>query len=111
MSPDVADLLFWIRVGLWVAAICTTSFPLLYLFSPWYGSKIGRALMLQGIAFAVTVDITLLFQYWETENLMLIFAINLFAISFIATASAALTVMLWVSNYKRRQRIKEITQL
>lgn len=107
MTNEMVDLIFWIRVCLWVAAICTTAFPLLYLFSPWHGSKIGRVVMLQGVAFALAMDITLLFQYWEPP-LQLSFWINAFVLTLIALATASLTGVLWVTNYKHRKRIKEI---
>lgn len=108
MNSDPATLILWIRGCLWIAALCTTAFPLLYLFSAWQGSKLGRVVMLQAVAFALAMDVTLLFQYWTPSSPMVIFWINAFVLSLIAVASASLTVMMWVSNYKLRKRIKEV---
>lgn len=107
MNNDLAALEFWIHGCMWIAAICTTAFPVLYLFSPWYGSPLGRVLMLQGASFALAMDVTLLFQYWAPADPMVIFWINAFVLSLIAAATASLTFHLWRSNYRHRQWIKE----
>lgn len=107
MINDPATWILWIRGCLWIAAVCTTAFPLLYLFSPWYGSYVGRGVMVQSVSFALAMDITLLFQYWLPE-LYIRFWINALVLSFIAGATAYLTAVLWRANYKHRKRIKEI---
>lgn len=107
MTTDVANLLMWIQVCLWVAAVCATAFPLLYLFSPWFRSSLGRWLMMQGVAFAVAIDTTLLFQYWTPDNVIVVFWVNAFVFTLAAVATAGLTLMLWRSNYKHRKRVKE----
>lgn len=54
---DVETLLHWSRVILIVTAVCVTLFPVLYaIFSPWYQSRLGIAVMLQSVAIALTVD-------------------------------------------------------
>lgn len=107
MSNDPATLTAYIRICLWVAALCATAFPLLYLFSPWHGSKIGRVVMLQGIAFSLAIDRALLFQYWVPSDNMVRFWINAFVLSLITVASASLTGVLWATNYKQHKLKKE----
>lgn len=51
---------------LWVSVV-TTLFPVLYAFTPWYRSVLGRIMMANGIAFAFTVDMTLVFNFFATE--------------------------------------------
>lgn len=58
----INDLMFafWI-----VISICTTAFPILYgITSKWYNSKLGRAIMIWSLAFAIHVDVlSILLRY------------------------------------------------
>jgi len=47
--------------------------------------------MLQGIAFAFVVDMTLIFSIWEPPNLMVVFYVNLFGFAAIALTTGYLT--------------------
>lgn len=51
---------------LWVS-LATTAFPVLYSFTPWYKSVLGRIMMLNSIAFAFTVDMTFAFNFFLTS--------------------------------------------
>lgn len=104
MDPEIETMIFWIRTCLVIAAICTTAFPVLYAFSPWYNSWLGRTLMLQTLSFAVTIDLTVIFLFWPPENVMVRIWINLAAFTLIAFSSAALTFVLWTKNYQRHKR-------
>ncbi len=99
MTRDVDVLTHWIQGCLYVAAFCTTAFPFLYLFSPWYASQLGRCLMLQAVAFALIVDVTVLFQFYHPSDILVYFWVEAFCFSLVAVASAALTVMLWRTNH------------
>jgi hypothetical protein len=102
MTHDVDVLKNWIQACLVLAAIFTTAFPILYLFSPWYSTKLGRLLMLQAVAFAIAIDCTLLFQFWFPSNILVIFWINAIVFFLIAISTGALTLMLWRTNHNKR---------
>lgn len=54
---DVDTLRSWMRVILLITAICVTLFPLLYaLFSPWYRSRVGTALLFKSMSTALLID-------------------------------------------------------
>jgi len=108
MTRDPATLLLWAQGCLWIAAITTTAFPVLYFFSPWYVSRIGRSLMVYGVAYALIVDTTLLFQYWHPDEILVLFWINAVMFSLVAFSATVITLTLWVTNYKHHKRIKEI---
>lgn len=108
MPNDIDTVLQWTKVMLAIAAACTTTFPLLYLFSPWYRSQLGRSLMLQSIAVAAALDISAVYQYWTfTTNLRTILIINVGILAFIAAASLYLTTMLFIYNFRTHQTHKE----
>ena len=100
MTRDIDVLTAWIKGCLYTAAFFTTSFPVLYLFSPWYSTKLGRLLMLQAVAFALIVDVTVLFLFWSPSDILVTFWIEAFCFSFVAVATGLLTVMLWRTNHK-----------
>ena len=101
MTTDVDELMNWIRACLVLAAIFTTAFPVLYLFSPWHSTKLGRLLMLQAVAFALAIDLTLLFQFWVPVNVLIVFWMNAAVFFLIAIATGALTIMLWRTNHRK----------
>lgn len=54
---DVDTLRAWMRGILVVTAICVTLFPLLYgVFSPWYRSRVGIALLFKSASTALLID-------------------------------------------------------
>lgn len=92
------SLLLLIHIAQIVAAVCATSVPIIYVFSPWYVSKLGRAFMLQAVAFAAAVDLTVLFQFWRTMNIEALFWVNLVVLGLIAVATAVLTIVIFRLN-------------
>jgi ABC-type multidrug transport system fused ATPase/permease subunit len=109
MNYDLEKLRDWLRICLIVASVCTTAFPILYAFTPWYRSILGRALMLQAIAFSLAIDLTLFFQYYEItpDNIKGIFWLNLVVFTLIAVATVCLTVIMVKMNYTGYRRKKE----
>jgi len=107
MTHDIQALMNWILACLVVAGICATAFPILYAFSPWYLSKLGRALMIQSIAYALALDLTAIFTLWTPNSIMFIFWTNAFVFTFITCTSAYLTYMMVEYNYQVRQYAKE----
>lgn len=88
-----------ILVITWIAAISTTSFPLLYSCSPWRSSAVGRLLMFQAIAFAFAVDLTLLTRYWSPLEAYHRGWLYIIAFGLIAASTASLTYLLWHTNH------------
>lgn len=96
MFSDVETIRQWTRIVLTLAAIPVTVFPLLYLvFTPWYKSQLGRAMMLQSLAIAFAIDFSVTYQYWAfTSNLHALLVVRLCMFLFIGAGSIYLTTML-----------------
>lgn len=109
MTRDLETLQHWLLIFLWVASVCTTLFPVLWAFSRWWTTLVGRLLMLQSLALALAVDLTLAFQYIEVgpDDLLMIFWLNAVVFGLIALASVLLTFAMIRLNYFRRKRKKE----
>src|SRR4051812_47633615 len=109
MTHDLESLEHWLRVCLIVAAICTTAFPILWAFSSWYSTQLGRVLMLQAVAFALAIDLTLFFQYYTptNENIMFVFWTNAIVFTLIAVATLWLTYVMCKMNYLQRRQKRE----
>lgn len=105
--PSMDTVVYWSRVCLYIAAICTTAFPLLYLLSPWYKSKLGRAVMLQSVALAFAINLSVIRVFWDMSNLQILIR-NVTILLFISGASLYLTATLWYYNFKSHN--KESTQ-
>ena len=103
MTHDIHVLMAWIIGCLTIAALCTTAFPILYAFFPWRSTLLGKLLMLQGVAFALVMDLTVLFQFWAPSNILVLFWVNAAGFSLVAIATASLTVMLWRKNHTNRK--------
>lgn len=106
MTTDPEVLFEWIRYVIIFAAFFTTAFPILYAFSTWYKSRLGRLLMLQAISLALAVDLTLLFTYWVPEHFLSIFFWNVIVFSLIGLSSAGLTWKMATLNYRRRKKVR-----
>lgn len=109
MTHDLETLENWLQFFLVVAGVCTTLFPLLWLFSPWYSTLLGRLLMLQSVAFAAAIDLTLYFQFWppSLEHIVAIFWAEAVVFGLIALASVLLTVTMIRMNYFRKKKEKQ----
>lgn len=101
MTRDIDILTRIIEICLYTAAFFATAFPVLYLFSPWYSTRIGRLLMLQAFAFALAIDITALFTFWQPEDILFYFWVETVVFVFIAISSALLTWGLWRTNHSK----------
>jgi len=106
MSLDVEVLELWVLGCVVLASFFTTLFPAMYLFSAWTSTPLGRILMLQGIAFALAIDLTLTFAFWRPDNIHVVLFVNAFVFTFIAASTGALCVMLWRANYSKKARRK-----
>lgn len=101
-----------LQVFLVVAAVCCTAFPGLWAFSRWWSTTLGRLLMLQSVAFALAIDFTALFVFWEPglEHIMFIFYAQAVIFGLIAVSSVLLTMTMIKMNYFRHKRKKASTQ-
>lgn len=91
MTEEVEILVTWTRVFLGLAAFFTTMFPVLYSLARWHETRLGRALMLQGIAFAFVLDLTFVFSFWQPTNILVIFWSNMIGFAAIAATTGYLT--------------------
>lgn len=110
---DIETVRQWTRVVLTIVAILVTAFPLLYaVFSPWYKSHLGRAVLLQSLAVAFAVDFSAVFQYWAfTSNLYTLVVIRLLIFVFVGLAVSYLTIVLIFTNFiKHGKRDSHVEQ-
>jgi len=98
VTHDTESIVLWTRIFVGFAAFFTTCFPLLYAPSPWYETRLGRALMSQGISVAFAGDMTFIFLIWKPTNLTFIFYVNLFGFAGIALSTGYLTWMMLKHN-------------
>lgn len=105
LTHDIDVLTQWIRVVLWISAICTTSLPMLYAFYPWRSTRLGRLFMLMAFSFATAIDLTLLFQYWMPKNILVVFWVDAIVFSLIAISTSLMTWKIWYLNHEHRQKM------
>ena len=100
------DLLEGYKVCLIVSSVCATSFPLVWAFSRWWSTLLGRLIMLQGVTIAVAVDLTFFFNIVAPNfnNLMVLFWINAVVFGLIALSTVLLTVTVIRMNYIRKKK-------
>jgi hypothetical protein len=55
--------------------------------------------MVQSIAFAAALDMTIIFQYAKTDNLLFLFWLNTFVFGLIAVSTACLAGVIFRLNY------------
>lgn len=100
MLRDVEALINATRVLVGITAIVVTLFPVLYgIFSPWYKSKLGIAVMMQSVSVALTIDYSavrrILFPATSATALIIYFVL----ISFICLTSLFLTSVFFYLNF------------
>lgn len=109
MSTDIEVLRMWIRIVGVITAIATTSFPILYAFSPWRSRPIGRILMFQGVAFATAIDLSVIFSFWTPKPLLLVFWIDALVLTGVAASTSAMTWFVWKMNHSDRKKKFKMT--
>lgn len=105
MSRNPEALQTWITLALAIAAICTTTLPLLYAFSTkmWYRTAMGRAFMAQSVALALAIDLTLLLRFWDDRPLYSGRILTALVLTLVATTSAGLTLLVWRYNFHHEE--------
>lgn len=107
MSIDT--VIQWVKFASVFTAILTTAFPLIYLFSPWYRSQLGRAVMLQSVSIAFAIDITVVYQHWRfTTDLRTLMLINIGLLLFISAGTLYLIIMLLVYNFANHKENQNV---
>lgn len=101
MTHDIEVLTQILKWFLFVAAFFATAFPVLYLFSPWWSTWLGRLLMLHAFALALALDVTALFTYWQPTDILVYFWIECFVFGIIAVANMLMCWMLWRVNHSK----------
>ncbi len=106
---DVETLLSWTRALLWVTAVCVTLFPVLYaIFSPWYQSRLGIAVMLQSLSIALTIDYSVGNRYiFPDAPLYIKIYVYLVLLSLVCLTSLFLTAILLYLVYHPNVKGKE----
>jgi len=97
------------RLLLIVATISTTSFPVLYAFSPWYKAPLGRAVMMQAVtlALAIWLKFVLTFFIAEGPRVFLLWT-NVVVLILITIATSSLTYLLWtIRRTAKRKAIED----
>lgn len=107
MTRDPVVLENIIKYALFVAAFFATLFPLLYSFSEWNKSVLGRILMLHGISLALALDVTVLFYFWQPKDILVFFWVEIVIFSLIAVANLLMCVYLVRYNYMNRSEFNE----
>lgn len=108
MTHDIHVLTTWIRVVALITAACTTSVPILYSFSPWRSTVIGRLFMLNALSFAAVMDLIALFFYWHPTDILVVFWTDAFVLTMSAGSTLALTLLMWQVNFSKKGKKREI---
>lgn len=103
MPNDVETIRQWTLIALTIAAFPVTAFPLLYLiFSPWYKSQLGRAVLIKSLSIACAIDYSVVYRYWAfTDNLVTLLTIWFFMVVFIGIGATYQFIVLLYTNFFR----------
>ena len=95
--PDISLELFVIFNA--IAAVFANAFPILWAFlSPWHTTRLGKALMLQGVSLAVALDTTLLFAVLD-ESTVVRRSFYIVVFLFLAVSCGYITFKMLKHNY------------
>jgi hypothetical protein len=102
MTRDINVLRIWLLIVVVIAAAAATAVPVLYSRFPWRQYAIGRLFMMKAIAFAVALDVTVLFQFW-VPDILVIFWIEAIVFTAIAVTASLMVWLMW-RYYKKRTK-------
>lgn len=104
MNHDLGMALDLGRILLVIAAITSTSFQFLYMFTPWYKSPLGRAVMLQAIALCFALQLQVVFTFFVQDiPLNVLYWINDGILLVIVIATSMLAYLQWTYRRKRKE--------
>lgn len=108
---NIQTLITWIRVVEVIAAICTTSVPVIYSFSGRNRGTLGRLFMWKAISFAAAIDSAAIFTFWRSKNphvILVILWFDAIALTAIACSNAAMAFYILYLNHIRKKDASEI---
>lgn len=94
MTRDVDVLRLWLTVVFCIAAIAATLVPVLYSAYPWRQYRMGRLFMYKAIAFALTFDVIVLFQFWKPD-ILIVFWVETIMFTGIAFTALRIVWLMW----------------
>lgn len=103
MTRDIETLTQILKWFLFAAAIAGTAFPLIYAFSPWWSETLGRLLMFSAASFALALDTTVLFYFWQPDEILIYFWVQVVVFGLIAVSKSLLAAAVFRLNYMRRK--------
>jgi hypothetical protein len=106
MTRDLEVLRAWLLAVVVIAAIGATAVPILYSFLPWRKSRIGSAFMLKAISFAAAMDMTVLFAFWQPEDILVMFWVEALVFTAIAISTTRLVWVTFRLRYPEKRRGK-----
>jgi hypothetical protein len=102
MTHDVQTLRQWLFVVVVIAGVGATSVPVLYSFTGWRKSRLGKLFMFKSLAFATLVDLFVLFKFWK-PNIYVIALFYAIVFTAIATFSVGLSTYIFRMNWLNRK--------
>jgi hypothetical protein len=99
VTHDVQTLRHYLFIVVAVAAGGVTAIPIVYSFAPWWKSKLGIKFMALAVSFAITLDVTVLFQFWKPSSILVLFWTECTIFTLIAAAAWPLA---WLMLRMRR---------
>ena len=105
MNRDIEALRMYIFVVVVLASLGVTSIPVIYSFSAWRSTPLGRAYMTKAISFAVAMDMTLLFMIWSPANILIRFWINAILLTGIGLTSFWMAWQIWSIGHPKRKKV------
>lgn len=111
MNIDAQQLTTLVTVCMIIASTCTSAVPVIYAFSPWYRSRLGRAFMVQALAFSVALDFALLFRFWRPEDIRVLHVLVASVYISIAAATAGIAWLMIQLNHNIGRHNKENTDV
>lgn len=105
MNEVGTPLLIVLYLSMFAAAFMTTAFPLLYAFSPWWRSRVGRSLMIRSLSYALLIDVTLFLEFYPMKPglwLVILETVLFFALAF---GSASTLAALWYETHQKGEEL------
>lgn len=106
MTRDIEVLRAWLLVMAVIAAAGATAVPILYSFLPWTRHQIGPPFMLQAVALAGALDMTVLFAFWRPDDILVVFWAQALVFTAIAVSTSTLVWVTIRMRYQNRKRFK-----
>lgn len=93
-----------VNVVVVLATLTAITFPVMYAFSTWNRSFIGRFLMADSIAYALLMSLTTFFRFWQPMDPQMVRTIYLIAFVGILITNVALLYGLWCVNFHPKRK-------